>query len=453
MLRTTASEMQAALGLVDALVQAEYEYGNVPGLCAGVVSDQDLVWSKGYGYAHLGEGIPATPDTLWSVASITKLFTATMLMQLRDQGGLQLDDPIHRYIPALTLCSAGPDPRPITFRQAASHTAGLVKEAPFLYWHTFQFPTIQEVLEKLSQREVGLPALTEFKYSNLGYMLIGYACERIAGEPYVDYQEAKILSPLGMDSSGFESSPEVRARSATHYTPTEDGHGWQRVPVCNEGALLYAGGLYSSVTDLSRFISLQFQDRPVGGNQILGGTTLREMRSPVFMRPGWKRGVGIGWWLGIVDDWVYIGHMGSDAGLDCAMIFVPEVKLGMVVLANTNIDTRGLCEQALKVLVPVARRIAAHREGAYAAPTSPEWEMYCGRYRSDRGIVVIEMVSGRLQSRFEGDPGEVSVFTIEGEHEFRVHGGYWSGELVRFEVARAGTIAALQADGGLWVRT
>jgi CubicO group peptidase (beta-lactamase class C family) len=115
------------LALIEMYLESEQESQNIPGLSAGIVYDQEILWAKGFGYANLEERIPATIGTLYRIGSVTKIFTAVMLMQLRDKGHLQLDDPVARYLPEFTRLRTD---IPITFRHLVSHTSGLPTMPP-----------------------------------------------------------------------------------------------------------------------------------------------------------------------------------------------------------------------------------------------------------------------------------------------------------------------------------
>ncbi len=121
--------------------------------------------------------MPADPQTIYRVGSVTKVFTALMLMQLRDAGKLQLDDPIETYLPEFKIKSRFPDARPATFRQVAAHYSGLPREAPMRYEYqaTDEFPSIEDQLRSLKDSEMMLPAMTMYSYSNLGYNIMGLA--------------------------------------------------------------------------------------------------------------------------------------------------------------------------------------------------------------------------------------------------------------------------------------
>jgi CubicO group peptidase (beta-lactamase class C family) len=218
-----APEIAAALALVETQLTAEQVDRKIPGLSAGVVYGGELIWQRGFGYADLEKQIPAGERSVYRVASITKLFTATILMQLRDAGKLQLDDPIEKYLPAFKLKSPFPDARPPTFRQVAAHAAGLPREGDHDGWRSMNMPSVEALLGLLHQAETCFPTMTEPKYSNLGIALMGHALSLIAGRPYVDYVAESILRPLGMNDSGFDVTRYGDGQLARGYYRDRDG--------------------------------------------------------------------------------------------------------------------------------------------------------------------------------------------------------------------------------------
>ncbi len=194
-------------------LDSERRQRGVAGTSVGVVYDQTLIWSEGLGTANVETGAPADSDTLYRVGSITKLFTDTMLLQLRDAGRLTLDDPVTNALPDLQVSNPYTGSAP-TFRQIASHTSGLPREAPLNYWRTRTFPTEAELLDSLKGTSLIAAPGTVYQYSNLGVSLEGMALERVAGEPYRAWVEGHILTPLGMQSSGFELTSAARSRLA-----------------------------------------------------------------------------------------------------------------------------------------------------------------------------------------------------------------------------------------------
>src|SRR5499433_2146420 len=155
--------VKAALDVLSAWIDSQRAYSGLPGASLGVVHDQELVWAAGFGWADVERRIPATPDTRYRIASITKTFTATAILQLRDAGRLQLDDPLTKHLPWFALPSKHADAPPITIRHLLTHTAGLPREAAFPYWTDFVFPTREQIMETLPQQETIFPPEIEWK--------------------------------------------------------------------------------------------------------------------------------------------------------------------------------------------------------------------------------------------------------------------------------------------------
>jgi CubicO group peptidase (beta-lactamase class C family) len=325
--------IQAALAALDSQIDAAFKEKGLPSVAIGVVYDQGVLWSRGYGFADIDAQRLATPGTVYRIGSNTKMFTATMLLQLRDAGKLLLDEPLAQYAPEVTLLiGANSWPQP-TFREAASHTAGL---APNLFYVEADRDVF---LAKVATTSLDAEPGSGFAYSNLGFQLLGYTLEVIAAEPYRQYVTEHILRPLGMESSGFDAT--AGDRLATGYAV--DGAG-ERAPVgpfdLAGGYMAPAGALYSSVDDMAKFVELQFRSGPAAGAQILSSDSLRELRRPNARVPddnvwGLK---GACYGLGTFQDEEFghagFGHIGRVPGYASIVWMVPDLKLGIIVLAN-----------------------------------------------------------------------------------------------------------------------
>src|SRR5947209_14572221 len=135
----------SGIALLEAWIESQMAYRGVPGLALGIVSDQALVWARGFGRADRATKRPAAPETIYRIASISKLFTSVAIMQLRDAGKLGLDDPLERHLPGFDLRGRAAGAPPVTLRHILTHTAGLPREAPYPYWTDFDFPTRERI--------------------------------------------------------------------------------------------------------------------------------------------------------------------------------------------------------------------------------------------------------------------------------------------------------------------
>lgn len=439
--------IQAALTLASAQIEQERVRRHVPGISAGVVYDQELIWTQGYGQSSLETGAPADASTIYRVASISKLFTATMMMQLRDAGKLQLDDPIEKYLPEFKVTSSFVDARPITFRQMVSHGSGLTREGGHIGWQTMDMPTIETLLELAEQAEMRLPTMTEPKYSNLGIAILGHALQRIAGVPYVTWVNDRILGPLGMTSSGFDRAALPQDKFAQGYHRDE-----ARLPFpskhWDEQGFKPAGGMYSTVNDIARFISLQFREGVAGGAQVLGSSTLREMHQPVIMTPDLESGYGIGWGIRRQSGFKVIGHSGGLPGYRTNITLVPPLKLGVIIFTNYDTAPVEITNTVLETLIPVFKRTLAAQETPTDDATLDLWKPYLGRYRGESAddFINIEIVDDRLMvTELGASPATFVRLVPHGEHVFKMRGGAGTADFATFEVDSTGTVT------GLWL--
>jgi D-alanyl-D-alanine carboxypeptidase len=450
--QTTAPPPAVAdrIRLFEAWTESQMAYRGQPGLAVGIVHDQDLVWAKGFGFADRERGVAATPETLFRIASITKTFTATAVMQLRDQGKLQLEDPVQKHLPMLVVRSREPGGQPITVRHLLMHVSGLPREADLPYWMDDRFPTREDLLKQLADQEQFFNVESRWKYSNLAVALAGEIVATVTGEPWERYVKSHILDPLGMTATLTDAPEQPVAGLATAY-----GRRFPdltRPPRSNSqrtAALAPAAGMASNVRDLSKFIALQFRSGPAGGTQILSGASLREMQRVHWLNPDWQGGQGIGFAVRRAGERTLVGHNGWLPGMRSQITFDARDKVGVIVLSNADDGNPGAyVDQAFTVVVPaLARRTAV----VPAAPPPASWAMYEGLYRNPWGDTQVVLLSTGLvmfNPSSLSNPDRVVRLQPQGEHAFRVEGGFWDGgsdgEPVLFEVGADGRVSRLR---------
>ncbi len=145
--------VQSNLRLLEAWIETQIAYRNLPGMSIGIVYDQELVWARGFGYADVASKTPATPATIYRIASNSKVLTSIAVMQLRDAGKLRLEDPVADHLRWFRIRQRFPDARPITIRHLLTHTSGLPRDAAYPYWTDLDFPTLEEVQSALPEQE------------------------------------------------------------------------------------------------------------------------------------------------------------------------------------------------------------------------------------------------------------------------------------------------------------
>lgn len=434
-------EVRSAIDLLEAWIEAQRVTRELPGVSIGIVHDQVLVWSGGFGWADVERREPATADTLYRIGSITKLFTATALLILRDAGKLALDDPLAAHLPWFQMKAAAVEAGTITIRHLLTHTSGLPREGAFPYFTDSRFPTIDDLRARLPMQERPFPTETRWKYSNLGATLAGEVVAAVAGESYVEFVRRRILEPLGMTATLVASPAPGHPRLATGYARRLLGSS--PAPFNDLRGLTAAGNMTTSVNDLVRFAMLQLRGGVAGGAQILSGRTLAEMHRVHWLEPDWQGGWGLGFRLLRVRGKVLVGHGGSVRGFRSNLQICPADKVAIVAFVNSDdADSWLYVDRALEW---VGGAIAGVTKPA--PPTAdPAWQRYVGRYRNAWGDVQIIVRGGNLIVIGPATPDPLlapSTLTPVGEHTFQVEttDGYGiPGELVVFETDPTGRV-------------
>ncbi len=196
-------DYREALAIIDVWLQAQRDFDKLPGIAVSVMNDQDMIFSRGYGMADVEKKISMQPETIFSICSISKLFTSVAIMQLWEQGKLRLDDSINALLPSYNLKQQYKETVPITIRSLLTHSSGLPREAAYPYWSgpDFYFPTVKEINEKLGNQQTLYPSSTIFQYSNLGMSLLGEAVTAVSKTGYEDYVAKNILQPLKLSNT------------------------------------------------------------------------------------------------------------------------------------------------------------------------------------------------------------------------------------------------------------
>ncbi|MBI3825944.1 MAG: serine hydrolase [Candidatus Rokubacteria bacterium] len=443
-------EVRAALDLLVAWIEYRLAYWSLPSLAIAVVHDQELLWARAFGDADVERGIPATPATRYRIGSITKLFTATAVMQLRDAGALRLDDPVARHLSWFTIAREPEhDGVELTVRQLLSHTTGLPREAAFPYWETFEFPAIAELREGLARQTTALAAESQWKYSNVAVALAGEIVAAASGMPYARYVERHILEPLGMRSTLVDGIVAGDPRLARGYSRRFPRAPREQREVGDLGGLVAAGNIASTVEDLARFAMLQLRTAAGVEPAVLAATTVKEMQRMHWLEPGWQAGWGLGFRIYREDGRTCLGHGGLLPGHAADLRVLPAEKIAVIVLANAE-DAWPLVygQRATALLAPA---IAAAMSGLPSTPApDPSLSRYLGRYRNTWGDsqVLLGPAGLRIVAPFNVDPTEgMDLLTPVGPDVFRIvsSNGYGApGELVTFELGPEGTATSFK---------
>jgi CubicO group peptidase (beta-lactamase class C family) len=412
------------------VLEAQRE-GRLPSVSAAVFRGKELAWSEAVGLADVEQGVEASPETQYAVASITKTFTAVSVLQLRDEGKLDLEDPLSKHLPEAAHGT-------LTLRRMLAHASGLQREPPGEIWETLTFPGEEDLLRGLQEAEQVLPPMAAWHYSNLAYALLGIVVARISGMPFRDRVQERLLGPLGLDRTTW--GPSDGAALPYFVEPYSDSV--RREPVLELGGKGGESGLYSTVGDLARWGA--FLCDP--DESLLEASSAAEMHDlNVVADASWTRGWGLGIELSRRGDRVFGGHTGGFPGFLSILAYSRRDRIGAVVLTNAgnwpNLSPTGL-ELAEAALAELAPELEPWRpEEAPPAEIAP----LLGRWWSEGDESIFSWRRGKLEARLaDAPPGrEPSVFEAEGDDRFRVSSGRERGEVLRVVRDETGEVVKL----------
>lgn len=325
----------------DAYIAQQMADARIPGLSLGIVKGGRLVFAKGYGLAHIEENRPVTADTLFQIASVSKLFIATAAMQLYEEGTVDLDEDVNRYLPFSVRNPSFPD-HPITLRMLLTHTSSIQDNCdaipeqyrpgdPTLPLSQLLFDYFDPSGRHYDPDNNFLPRPpgTSYEYANIGATLAAYVLEVASGVPFDRYCKERIFEPLGMTETSWRLADLDPSRIAMPY----EIEGRQFVPQGHYGYPHYpAGSVRTSVPQLARFLIAILQKGEIDGTRILQPASVEEMlREQV---PGADDPQGIIWyWRFLGGSWD-VGHNGSDNGEGACAFFRPDAGVGVLWMMN-----------------------------------------------------------------------------------------------------------------------
>jgi len=306
----------------------------LPGLAVAVVDDTGILWTEGFGFTDNDHKTAVTPDTIFSVQSTPKTFTASAVMLAMQDGLLDLDVPIATYLPDFSVHRIFEDhpERKITLRMLLSHTAGFTHEAPVGNNFDLAPVSFDEHIKSISDTWLRFPVGTGYAYSNLGISLAGYILQKVSGQPFASYADEKLPHPLGMGNSSFDM---------THILANPNcatGHSKPLPKVPLEIPIVPEGGSYRSAKDMAKFIQFQLNRGSVNGQSLLSPKLLDEMHRIPAPAQSSLEGYALGvartqWHRG--REAVLFSHGGGGFGFLSDLWWLPDLKIGIVVLTNS----------------------------------------------------------------------------------------------------------------------
>jgi CubicO group peptidase (beta-lactamase class C family) len=404
------------------LVRSHQSERRAPSFAVAVFRRDELLWSDAVGYAEIESETRAAVDMQYRIGSITKTFTAVAIMQLREAGELDLDDPLARHIPEAK--HEGP-----TVRRMLAHLSGLQREPPGEVWETMLDPSVEELLGVLDEAERVLHPGAYWHYSNLAFALLGEIVSRRSGMRAVDYISQRVLAPLGLTRTTWTAeAPHAQGYFVAPYTDTATPE-----PHVELNASAPIGQLWSTVGDLAKWGAFL----AAGDERVLSEQTVREMHAFQSMVPylkSWTLGYGLGVALYRDKERVLVGHGGAMPGFLAGLVVSPEDDIGAVALANSS---AGAFAEALAL--KLARRTHELEPGdaeewRVGEPPPPAVASLLGRWWSEGNEYVFTWSKGKLNATIaESQRGalEPTVFEPDGDDRYRPVSGLERGELLR----------------------
>lgn len=339
-----AQEQEARLKEIDEYARQVMKDWRVPGFAMAIVKDDKVIFAKGYGLRKLGETAPVDERTLFAVASNSKAFTAALLGILVDEGKIKWDDPVTKYLPGFQLY----DPyvtREMTIRDLLSHRSGLETFGGDLLWYETTYDS-KEVVRRVRYLKPTSSFRSRFGYQNIMFIAAGEVVTAVTGKSWSDFVKERILTPLGMNATtttirDFKSGDNI----ATPHNEVSDTI--RIVRYGNVDGAAAAAGINSNVIDMAQWLRLQLGKGTYESRKIFSPTVGRDMWQPNTILPisegGEKfnptrhfRAYGMGWFLSDYHGRKMIDHSGGLDGMISQSGMIPEERLGVVILSNSE---------------------------------------------------------------------------------------------------------------------
>ena len=302
---------------VDDYVRAEMKRQHIPAVSIAVIKNGVVVKAEAYGLADIEHDIPATPDTVFKIGSVSKQFLATGIMLLVQDGKIALSDKISKYVEGTPQTWEG-----ITVRHLLTHTSGLVREAPGFNQYRVQADV--DVIKTAYPLPLQFAPGEKYQYSNLGYFTLADIIRKVSGKPWPDFLNERVFAPLGMTATRATTVADLVPKRADGYTWTRDR--FQNTE--NWPAVRPSGAFLSTAPDLAKWEAALLTDR------ILKASTKAEMWTPVTLNDGQKFAYGLGWALDDFRGVEMIQHSGALTGFRANYLRWPSHGLAVVTLTN-----------------------------------------------------------------------------------------------------------------------
>ncbi len=334
--RANAHSFTNAIRAARALVEAKIRQQRIPGYVAAVYADGQVVWAEGFGDANVETRTPVWPSTRFRIGSVSKTLTATALGLLVEDGRLDLDAPIQRYVPDF------PAKRyPITTRRLAGHLAGIRHYRGDEFLSNRSYASVRTALEVFEADSLLFEPGTQYSYSTYGWNLISASVEGASGQDFLTFMQQRVFTPLGMRHTGPDRVDSIIPQRTGYYMLLNDT--LINSPFVDNSVKWAGGGFLSSAVDLMRFGAAHFNAG------ILGAETLALLQTSQRLADGESTNYGLGWrtWIS-PEGRRAVGHTGGSTGGSTAFVMLPDERVVVAVIANMS-NVRGQAQTAFEI--------------------------------------------------------------------------------------------------------
>jgi len=414
-------DLSGAVTALDTLIKNNLKQHGIPGAAVALVHEGRVIFSRCYGYGDTQKKVAITEDTYFMTGSLTKSFTALAVLKLIERGKVDLHADIKNYIPSFSIRNFYEGEAPITVNHLLTHTSGLMID---YYVHSTGEKKYSnaDYLSQLQKEYLCFKPGSACKYSNIGYRLLGMIIEQVTGEQFESYLEKEVFKPLGMDNSSFDYTAEM----APHMSKGHNGNT-ESSRVDNDDKA--ASGLFSTLKDMTLFLKFLSSGAtlPSGGinhNPIVD-SILKNANPAVDTFYDSKNIYSSGWYLNSYQFkgiHTVLSSSGNINGFSTAMTYIPEERLGIVILTNSSLGWKAdmdIIARGLRCILDGFRGPGAPTlEGEHQAniESTAEYELLCGRYVGFGPIVDIFQKKNKLYAKFKGP---AALLIPEGDGVFR----------------------------------
>jgi len=399
---------------LEASIPELMEKNRIPGLSIALIDGESLIWAEGFSYTDHTKRHRVTADTLFSLQSISKTYTATGFLIAASKGLVKLDDPLKKYYSEFRVNSrfGEGEADKITFRHLLSHRSGLTHEAPVGNNYSDRECTFEEHIESISETWLKFPVGERYSYSNLGMDLVGYALQRISEKPFTEYMREELFEPLVMTNSTYDQRYVRESLVFARGYRGDDEVPPDLIP------MIPAGSLFSTAKDMAKFVSFHLSGGIVHGRRLIDKDLLWEMYRQQFQVKNQVCGYGLGVGQGWLFNTVFLDHSGGGYGYLTLQKWSPRYKIGAIVLTNQQYHSNvhvSIANEALgkmlkvkygSVLEPRPLRFASRPVMGIETGKLRRLE---GDYRVDSGLIRVRVKDGELYRTLpNGETGKLS---------------------------------------------